>query len=199
MRMENKGCKAFKYLGVLLSSNGKSIDDINNKLSQGKRAIRQLNPVLWNKNITKRTKTIIYKTIVESISTYGAETWEMNKRQRERLLALEMDFWRRSCGVSRMDHVRNSTIRQTMGIEKTIIDAIETKQLSWYGHLERMDEDRWPKRVWKWIPPERRKRGRPPRSWYQDIHDAMAARDLQEGDWQDKRKWKSGSEKRRQP
>lgn len=48
-----KGCKTFKYLGVTLSSNGKSSDDINNKIGQGKRAIRQLNPILWNDKIKK--------------------------------------------------------------------------------------------------------------------------------------------------
>lgn len=194
-----KGCKTFKYLGVTLSCNGKSSDDINNKIGQGKRAIRQLNPILWNDKIKKRTKQIIYSSVVESITTYGAEVWELNKRERDRLLALEMDFWRRSSGISKLEHVRNERIRDIMGVKRNIIDKIETKRLLWYGHLERMEEFRWPKLIWKWIPPERRKRGRPPRSWAQDVQDAMAARGLQEGDWDDREKWRSGSEMRRQP
>ena len=43
-----KGCKSFKYLGVILASNAKSLEDINNKIGHGKRAIKQLNSVLWN-------------------------------------------------------------------------------------------------------------------------------------------------------
>jgi hypothetical protein len=37
---------------------------------------------------------------------------------------------------------------------------IETKQLQWYGHVQRMEEGRLPKEVMKWRPPGRRKRGR---------------------------------------
>ena len=50
-----KGCKSFKYLGVILTSNAKSLD-INNKIGQGKRAIKQLNSVLWNVELTRNTK-----------------------------------------------------------------------------------------------------------------------------------------------
>lgn len=192
-------CNSYKYLGVTISSKGKSREDIINKIAQGKRVIRQLNSVLWNNKVTKRTKTTIYKTIVESISTYGSETWELNKRDKERLLALEMDFWRRSSGISRIERVRNERIREIMEVEGTILDTIDTKRLLWYGHLERMDNTRWPKKVWQWIPPERRKRGRPPRRWREDVQEAMDSRGLQEGDWVDRQRWKLGSERRRQP
>lgn len=192
-------CKAFKYLGVTISEDGKSTNDINNKIGQGKRAIRQLNSIIRSDKITRTTKSRIYKSVVESITTYGCETWELNKRDKDRLLALEMDFWRRSSGFSRLDHVRNETIRRTMQVEESILDAIETKQLRWYGHLERMADTRWPKRIWNWHPPERRKRGRPPRSWKTNIQEAMYARGLREGDWLDRDSWRLRSGKRRQP
>ncbi|KAK4873810.1 hypothetical protein RN001_013170 [Aquatica leii] len=88
-----------------------------------------LNFVLWNDKITKKTKHMIYQSIVESIITYGSEIWVLNKRDRDRLLALEMDYWRRSNGTSRLEHVRNEQIRQDMKVDKTIIDTIETKRL----------------------------------------------------------------------
>lgn len=193
-----KNCTSFKYLGVTFSSTGKSSEDITNKIGQGRRAIRQLNSLLWSDNITKKNKTAIYKTIVESISTYGSETWELKKRDKDRLMSLEMDFWRRSCRYTRLDHIRNERIREIMGVEGTILDTIEYKQLMWYGHLQRMNDDRWPKKIWQWNPPERKKRGRPPRSWKTDVKEAMEARGLQEGDWIDRNYWKLRSEKRRQ-
>lgn len=188
--------KSFKYLGVTLSSVGRSYQDITNKIGQGKRVIRQLNSILWSDKITRKTKTTIYKTIIESICTYGAETWEMTKRDRSRLTALEMDYWRRSCRISRLDHVRNETIRQMMNVQGTILDTIDRKRLIWYGHLQRMGDNRWPKKIWQWVPPERRKRGRPPRSWQRDIDEAMAVRGLQGGDWNDRVTWRLRSEKR---
>lgn len=194
-----KGCKTYKYLGVTFTSNGRNTEEVKNKIGQGKRAIRQINSVLWNDKITKKTKHMIYHSIVESIATYGAEVWELNKRDQDRLLALEMDFWRRSSGTSRLEHKRNDEIRQNMEVEKTIIDTIETKHLLWYGRLERMEETRWPKKVWQWTPQGRRRRGRPVKTWSEGVQDAMTARGLQEGDWADRARWKSGSEKRRQP
>jgi hypothetical protein len=38
---------------------------------------------------------------------------------------------------------------------------VEEKQLVWYGHLQRMSEERWPKKIWEWTPLGRRRRGRP--------------------------------------
>lgn len=194
-----KLCSSFKYLGVTISSTGKSTEDILNKVGQGRNAIRQLNSLLWSKSISAKTKTMLYKTIVQSICTYGSETWELNKKDRQKLLSLEMDFWRRSARISRLDHIRNDRIREIMKVEQTIIDTIEQKRLIWYGHLQRMDEDRWPKIVWQWVPQERRKRGRPPRSWKLDIEESMAARGLQEGDWQDRNYWRLRCEKRQRP
>ena len=136
---------------------------------------------------------------MEPITTYGAETWELRKRDKDRLLALEMDFWRRSAGISRLDHIRNDDIRRTMGTEETIIDTIERKRLAWYDLLESMNEDRWPKKVWRWIPPGRRKRGRPLRRWKMDVREAMDTKGLQEGDWEDRQLWRLRSEKRQLP
>ena len=44
-------------------------------------------------------------------------------------------------------------------------DIIERKRLQWYGHVKRMPEEKIPKLIMEWIPPERRKRGRPRKTW----------------------------------
>lgn len=51
-----KHCSKFKYLGVTLSSDGKSNEDISNKIGQGRRIIRELNSLLWSDRISRRTK-----------------------------------------------------------------------------------------------------------------------------------------------
>ncbi|KAJ4447420.1 hypothetical protein ANN_09427 [Periplaneta americana] len=43
--------ESFKYLDVTLNSQAKSDEDMNNKIGQGKRAIRQLNTLLWNDKV----------------------------------------------------------------------------------------------------------------------------------------------------
>jgi hypothetical protein len=39
------------------------------------------------------------------------------------------------------------------------------KQLKWYGHVQGMEERRLTKKVMKWNPPGRRKRGRTKATW----------------------------------
>jgi hypothetical protein len=67
----------------------------------------------------------------------------------------------------------------TTGKEKPdIIDIIERKRLQWYGHVKRMQEERIPKLIMEWILKERRKRGRPRKTWMEGVRAAMKTRHL---------------------
>ena len=44
-----------------------------------------------------------------------------------------------------------------MSVVRSLLDNINTKQLQWYEHVQRMEEGRLPKEVRKWHPPGRRK------------------------------------------
>ena len=64
-----------------------------------------------------------------------------------------------------------------MKVQRNIMIIIEYKQLMWFGHVRKMADQHWPKKIWNWQPPEKRKRGRPPRSWIQEIRDIMEVRE----------------------
>ena len=69
-----------------------------------------------------------------------------------------MDFWRRSARISRKDKIRNTIIKkQKMNVTRSLLYDIKTKQLQWYGHVQRMEEGRLPKEVMKWRPPGKKK------------------------------------------
>jgi hypothetical protein len=93
-----------------------------------------------------------------------------------KLNSIEMDFWRRSARISRKDTIRNTIIKQKMNVTRSILDDINTKQLKWYGHIQRMEEGRLPKQVMKWNPPGRRKRGRPKLTWMEGIRRLMGGK-----------------------
>lgn len=93
-------------------------------------------------------------------------------------MATEMDFLRRSCGRSKLERIRNDVIRMQMQMDRHIHEHIEKRQLTWFGHVKRMNVNRWPRKILEWTPLERRKRGRPRRSWRDDINQAMTARNL---------------------
>ncbi|KAF2902316.1 hypothetical protein ILUMI_03870 [Ignelater luminosus] len=101
---------------------------------------QRTNFVLWDKNTSKDNKEQIYTTITKSIITYGSEEWLIKDRSEKLLNATEMDFCER------------------IDAPHTITDEIRTKQLIWYGHVQRMSEERLPKQILQWKPHGRRKR-----------------------------------------
>ena len=107
--------------------------------------------------MTSKTKTHIYHAIVKSTITCAVETGCLKAKTTAKLNSTEMDFWRRSARISRKDKIRNNTIKQKINVIRSLLDDIKTKELQWYGHVQRMEEGRLPKEVMKWRPPGRRK------------------------------------------
>jgi hypothetical protein len=77
-----------------------------------------------------------------------------------------------------------------MNVTRSLLDDINTRQLKWYGHVQRMEEGRLPKQVMKWSPPGRRKRGRPRLTWVEGIRGLMGEKGLVEEDWNDRDEWR---------
>jgi hypothetical protein len=50
-----------------------------------------------------------------------------------------------------------------MGATQTILERLESNMLKWYGHVLRMEDNRWPERIMTWSPEGRR--GRPEIKW----------------------------------
>jgi len=87
----------------------------------------------------------IYNVLIKSSLLYGSETWRLTENNNRRVEATEMDDLRRSSRISRKERIRNVTIRQQIGLEETIVKEIEQNQLTWYGHVQRMAEEGYPK------------------------------------------------------
>jgi hypothetical protein len=118
-------------------------------------------------------QTHIYHAIVKSTITYAAETLCLKAKTEAKLNFTEMDFWRRSTRISRKDKIRNNIIEQKMNVTSSLLEDIKTKQLQWYGRVQRMEEGRLPKEVMKWRPLGRRKRGRPKLTWAEGTRGLM--------------------------
>lgn len=194
---EIKHCEEYKYLGLKITRNGTLDTAIKDRNTQGRKAIAMMNGILWDQTISKTNKQLIYNIILKSIMTYSSEVWQIKQSTEKMLITTEMDFWRRSAGRSRRDRVRNDRIREIMGVRKTITDDIKTKQLIWYGHVQRMTEDRLPKQILTWAPHGRRRRGRPRRSWREGIDKEMEEREIPEDLWRDREGWRLGVGRRR--
>jgi len=130
--------------------------------------------------------------LINNSLLYGAETWRLTENNKRRFEATEMDGLRRSSRISRTDRIRNVTIKHKIGLEETIIKQIEQNQLTWYGHVQRMAKGRLPKIAMKWMPKQKRARGRSKKSWMEGIKKAMNERNLNEGQWGDRKQWSLG-------
>ena len=82
-------------------------------------------------------------------------------------------------------------------LEETIIKETEQNQLTWYGNVQRMTEGRLAKIALKWMPKQKRARGRPNKNWMEDIRKAMNERNLKVDQWEDRKQWSLGVGQRR--
>ena len=62
-------------------------------------------------------------------------------------MSMEMDFLRRSARCSRLEKTRNNVIREKMNIKNSVLDYIKYKQLNWYGHVQRMEQESLPRGI----------------------------------------------------
>lgn len=120
-----KTCK-YKYLGAEITKDGKDSEEIKQRIGLGRRAVRRLNGVWWQKEITRGRKKHICNIIVESNMLYGAEARRLSEVNKRKINAVKMDASRRSRRISR-EHVTNKRIREMMSVECTIMDNIEKK------------------------------------------------------------------------
>jgi hypothetical protein len=148
-----------------------------------------LNSILWSRNILHGAKLTVYNAKVKSILTYGVETWTVKQKHRNKLLATEMDYLRRSARISQLDKIRNEAFRTKMGIKKNIVQETEEQQLRWYGHIKRMEDRKTVKQVAEWNPQGKRKRGRPVNTWKDGIRESMKRRELKDKEYMDRDLW----------
>ena len=69
-----------------------------------------------SRDVSREAKATVYEAVVIPTLTYGCETWILKSR----LQATEMRVLRKITGVSRLDHVRNKTVRERLRLEPVL-------------------------------------------------------------------------------
>ena len=72
---------------------------------------------------------------------YGSETilW---KQERFRIRVVQRDNLRGLLGIRMMDRAPNARMRELCGVTKRLVEMIDEGFLRWFGHVERMENDR---------------------------------------------------------
>ncbi|KAI3359839.1 hypothetical protein L3Q82_014187 [Scortum barcoo] len=86
----------FKYLGVLFTSEGKMEREIDRRIGAASAVMRSVyRTVVVKKELSRKVKLSIYRSIYVPTLTHGHELWVMTERTRSRIQAAKMSFLRR--------------------------------------------------------------------------------------------------------
>ena len=101
----------------------------------------------------------------------------------------EMRMLRWMCGVTKLDRIRNESIRGTTKVGE-ISKKVQQSRLKWYGHVLRREDEYVGKSVMAMEVPGKRRRGRPNGRWLDSIRNDLSERELSREDTQDRAKWR---------
>jgi hypothetical protein len=108
---------------------------------------------------------------------YGAEAWTLTKKEEQAPLIFERKIFRRIYGPKcENGEWKSRTNREPEEICKgeNIVKWIKGQRISWLGLLQRMEEDRMPKKIFTQELEGTRRRVRPRKGWKKEVE-----RDLQ--------------------
>lgn len=75
---------AFQYLGATVEGNGNIMNDVESRIAKASRAFGLLKrPVFRDKDLSLKTKRLVYQAVVLEVLLYSAETWA-TKREHSR-------------------------------------------------------------------------------------------------------------------
>ena len=101
----------------------------------------------------------------------------LTKKEEQALLIFERKLFRRIYGPKYEDgewKSRKNRELEEFNKGENIVKWIKGQRISWLGHLERMEEDRMPKKIFTQELEGARRRGRPRKGWREEVE-----RDLQ--------------------
>ncbi len=86
--------------------------------------------------------------------------------------AVEMNYQRGACGVTRWDGESNESVyercgmgSQANGVNCGVVEWMKRNTLGWFGHIERMGSEKFVKKVYMSESVGSNGRGRPPVRW----------------------------------
>ena len=133
-QLENVEC--FKYLGSMLTYNGRCTCEIKSWIAMAKAAFNKKKNLFTNKLDLNLRKKLV-KCYIWSMALYGAENWTPRAVDQKYLGSFEMLCWRRMEKISWTDHVRNEKVLLRVNEQRNILHEIRKRKANWIGHILR--------------------------------------------------------------
>ena len=123
----------FKYLGSYIASTSR---DIYVRKGLAWKALQSLD-AFWKSDMSRKIKTKIFRTAVEPVLLYGAETWTLKKADSRALDGVYTRMLRRVFNISWKSHTPNSVL---YGNIPPVTDTIKSRRLRFAGHVHRLQD-----------------------------------------------------------
>ena len=164
---------SFCYLGSMIASDGSSDNDINIRIGKASSVFNSLKNCLFSRSdISLSLKFRVYCASVRSVLLYGSESWPLNRANLSRCQSFELRCLRNILHIRWDDFICNDSIYDMFHQSLHLKDIIHQKQLIWFGHVLRMNDNRFPRSAlfFSKLPHWRRPSGGLRHSWKHHIH-----------------------------
>ena len=147
-----KNADSFEYLGSWVG--GSMEEEVSARVKKAGGAFGQLRGHVWKrKDLTPRVKMHVFQAVVVSTLLYGSEAWAMSSVGLRRMKAFYNNGLRVLARMPRHAafHASNEAVRKRLSSKEVkcpdVEGLLQQKRLRWYGHVRRMPEERWPRRM----------------------------------------------------
>ena len=131
-QLENVEC--FKYLGSILTNDGRCTCEIKSRIAMKKAAFNNKN-ILFTSILDLNLRKKLVMSYTWSMALYGAETWTLRAADQKYLESFEMRCWRRMEKISWTDHVRKEEALFRVNEQRNILHEIRKRKANWIGHI----------------------------------------------------------------
>ena len=140
-------CEKFVYLGSTLSKTAVIDDEVALRISRACATFGRLRNSVWDRRgISMNTKLKVYRAVVIPSLLYSSETWTVYARHAKALNATHLRLLRKLLRVKWQERIPDTEILTRSGMDSIHTMLLRT-QLRWAGHVVRMPENRFPKRI----------------------------------------------------
>jgi len=142
----------FVYLGSLIHSSTGSTCDISRRSAVIRAAMQSLENQIWRAQLAISTELKLYNTCILPIFLYGSDCWAMSKTDACKIDTLDQWCLRMLLGIKWYQFVQNDDVRRLTNQPK-LTAIIQSRQLTLFGHIMRMDDNADAKRILLASPP----------------------------------------------
>ena len=182
----------YPYLGQIVNMDNKLGPELSKRKRSAWIAFMKQKDIFYDKKATSSTKADLFNSVVLPVLLYGCETWNTTLAEEGKLATTQRAMERRIVGVSRLQHIRNEELRSKSGV-KDVVEEMYKRKATWAGHVARMKDNRWTRRILEWYPRDvKRPRGRPPTRWEDPLRQTYGTTWMREA--QDRCRWRKNCE-----